>query len=80
MRLNKKRREKSRIILLKYLEDIFEKESKENFKFKTWDKLRDVIAEYIESDESDENDMEEMGKTTRSYLPSFLKKFIKKLA
>ena len=71
IKINKNRRKKSRNILLNLLEKKFE-ENKENYKFKTWDKLCDAIAEYME-------EMEEMKKTDEDER-SFLKRLLTKVA
>ena len=47
--INKNRRERSRNTLLKHLEKVC---SKENYKFKTWDKLRNEIAGHMDKIES----------------------------
>ena len=55
---NKKTREKTRNMLLEYLEKVCQnKKGNDNFKLKAWDQLRDEIADYMEIIESEgEND------------------------
>ncbi|CAB4493587.1 hypothetical protein RhiirA5_402576 [Rhizophagus irregularis] len=58
---NKKAREKSRKILLDYLEKICQEDREdredreEYFKIKTWDKLRDKITKYVDNEELEVN-------------------------
>src|SRR2546421_548875 len=75
--INRKRREKSRTILLDHLMKV----CKENYKFKTWDKLRDDIADYIKTIEEDENSgavaMDKVAEIVECRLNSEILLFIK---